>query len=306
MLNLVSPGVSRWGKLNAYFWIMRPTNGVTAGVIIFFAMFLALDVDDIPFDTTSYLLIFISVFFANAHIMVHNDIVDLEIDMINSPHRPLPSKTLSMIEAKIWTVILLTITCITGLIVDFRLNFEFPITLLWFLSNVIIADIYNLIIKKSGIWGNMVVAYVIWSVFIYADIVVNNRLTIVVEAMGLYVFFWILGYEVIKDILDIEGDKAAGIKTIAIRYGPRNAAIAGSILLSVAAIWTIPIILFYDESLFLSFTLIVANFIIMYRSIKLIKNPNWEYVYRTKKLYKGLRLFAPIGLLLDQIRIFVF
>ena len=294
------------GKLNAYFWIMRPTDGVAGGVIIFFAMFLALDVDDTPFDPAPYLLIFISVFFANAHINVHNDIVDLESDTINSPHRPLPSKTLSMNEAKIWAIILFIICCVIALIVDFSLNFAFPFTLVWFLSNVIIGDIYNLTIKKSGIWGNMVVAYVIWSLFIYADVVVNNRLTIVVQAMGLYVFFWILGYEVIKDILDIEGDKAAGMKTIAIIYGPRNAAIVGSLLLTVAAIWTIPIIIFYNESLFLSFTLIVANLIIMYRSIKLIKNPSWEYVFQTRKLYKGLRLFAPLGLLLDQIRIFVF
>ncbi len=292
--------VSVQKKLKAYFWITRPLNATTAAVAVFAAMFLALGVDDKPLNPITYTFISLAAFFTTAHSMVHNDIVDLEIDKINSPNRPLPSNIISMKNAKLWAVILIILACSFGLIADSRLDLDFPISFFWALSNAFILDIYNLYIKKSGIWGNLVIGYNVWALFIYADIVVNTGLTLQVESIGLYAFFWNWGREVIKDIIDIEGDEAAGVKTIAVRFGARGGAIVGSSLLGIAIIWTIPIIFYPEESLFLPVALSFINIIIVYRSIKLIKNPSKDYAFTTKLLYLKLMLLAVIGLSLDQ------
>ncbi|MHA2033638.1 MAG: UbiA family prenyltransferase, partial [Candidatus Kariarchaeaceae archaeon] len=209
-------------RLKAIIRLTRPINSITAGVAVIAALFLALDAEDEPFDALSYLLIASAAFLTTAHAMVHNDIVDFEIDTINAPHRPLPAKMLSIKEAKIWAILLLILACSIGFIVDIRLNFNFPISFFWALSNALILDCYNLFLKQMGIWGNLIVGYVVWALFIYADLVVNQKLTMYIEAIGMYAFFWNWGREVLKDILDIQGDKAGGVKTIAVRFGARG------------------------------------------------------------------------------------
>lgn len=288
-------------KIKAYFWMMRPANCTTAAVAVFAALLIALESDDSLFDPITYLFISLTAFFTTAHSMVHNDIVDIDIDLINSPHRPIPSNIIKMNEAKIWSIILLIIACSMGLLADYRLDLSLPFSLFWAFSNALILDSYNLYFKKSGIWGNLIVGYTVWALFIYGDIIVNQSLTLRVESLGIFAFFWNWGREVIKDIIDIEGDKTAGMKTIAVRFGARGAAIIGSLLFGIAIIGTLPLILFPKDSLFVPYALIIINSIIVYRSIKLIMDPNKEYVYKTKLLYMRLMLLALIGLSIDSI-----
>ncbi|MHA2032376.1 MAG: geranylgeranylglycerol-phosphate geranylgeranyltransferase [Candidatus Kariarchaeaceae archaeon] len=288
-------------RLKAFIRLTRPLNSLTAGVAVVAALFLALDGEDEPFDLLSYLLIASAAFLTTAHAMVHNDIVDFDIDTINAPHRPLPANMLSIKEAKIWAVLLLILACTIGFIVDTRLNFTFPISFFWALSNALILDCYNLFLKQMGIWGNLIVGYVVWALFIYADLIVNQKLTMYVEAIGMYAFFWNWGREVLKDILDIQGDKAGGVKTIAVRFGARGGAIVGTGILSIAVLWTIPMIIFPRGSIFVPVALVILNLIIIYRSVNIIKNLDLQYIYQTKKLYLRLMLLAVIGLSIEQV-----
>ena len=69
-------------------------------------------------DAEWYLYV-VAAIVANAYIeiaMVHNDIIDLEIDTINAPERPLPSGRVSMREAKIFLVVLFVIGTTAGLL----------------------------------------------------------------------------------------------------------------------------------------------------------------------------------------------
>ncbi len=296
----ISYEVGLYDKIKAYLWMMRPATATTTAVAVFAALFLALKLSDDPFDPLTYFFISFAAFCTTAHAIVHNDIVDLDIDLINAPNRPLPAKILSMREAKIWMILLLLAACTAGLIADLRLELDYPISLFWAFTNAMILDVYNIYIKKMGILGNLVVSYVAWSLFIYADIVINNTLTLKVESVGIFAFFWNSSREVLKDIMDIEGDKVAGMKTIAVRYGAKGGAIVASLLISAAVIWTLPLILLLGASLFLKAALIVLNIIFIYRSLKIIKNPDFNYIYRTKLLYLRLMLLAVIGLSLDQ------
>lgn len=288
-------------KLSAFIGLTRPPNSITAGIAVIAALFLALGEDGEPYDAIVYLLIALTAFFVTAHAMVHNDIVDYEADCISSPFRPLPSNVISMKEAKIWSIVLLFGALTTGLLIDLTLNLDFPISFIWALLNALLLDSYNLWFKKSGLFGNVVVAYVVWALFIYADILVSKQFTLRVESIGLYAFFMNWGREVIKGIRDIEGDRTEGVNTIAVRFGAKGAAYVGSGLLGIAILWTLPLILNPIGNAVISLILITFDIIIFYRCVRLIQNPSASNAQSTKRLFLYVMLFAVIILLVNQI-----
>lgn len=293
--------VTAFVKIKALIGLMRPPNSITAAIAVIAALFLALGDDGKPYDGLTYVLIGLAAFFVTSHAMVHNDIVDYDVDCISAPFRPLPSKILTMNEAKVWAGLLFVAALATGLTIDLRLNLSFPISLLWAILNALILDAYNLRFKKSGIFGNMVVAYVVWALFIYADILVSDKLTLRVEAIGLYAFFMNWGREVIKGIRDIEGDRAEGVKTIAVRFGAKGAAYVGGGLLGIGVLWTLPLIINPIGNFVISVILIIFDIVILYRCANLIKNPTAEYAQSTKRLFLYVMLIAVIALLLNQL-----
>jgi geranylgeranylglycerol-phosphate geranylgeranyltransferase len=292
---------NRKQKIDALVGLMRPPNSITAGFAVTTALFLALGKEGDPYNWYTYFLIALTAFLVTAHAMVHNDIIDYEADCISSPFRPLPSKILTMNEAKIWAGFLFIAALTTGLIVDIQLGLSFPISLSWALLNLLILDTYNLWLKKSGLFGNMIVAYVVWALFIYADIIVSHKLTLRVEAIGLYAFFMNWGREVIKGIRDIEGDRQEGIQTIAVRFGANGAAYIGSGLLGLAVLTTIPLIVNPIGNFVIPLILITFNIIIFYRCFNLMRTPTVEYAQSTKRLFLYVMLIALIVLLINQL-----
>lgn len=293
-------------KIKALFWLMRPLNSITASIAVFVASFLALNPNNQPFDFLTYIFIGSAAYFTTAQANTHNDIVDIEVDKINSPERALPSNIISLKEAKIWAIFLFAMAAGSGIIIDIRLDLPIPFSTFWAIFNSLLLDSYNKWFKKSGIWGNMVVAYVVWALFLYSDLLLNRTLTLRTEAIGLYAFFLNWGREVIKGIRDIEGDRDGGVNTIAVRFGARGAAIAGSILLLIGGLWTLPLIFDWSSGFLTPILLIIFNGIVAYRCINLIKDPTPEYATSTKILFLKMMLFALIILSVDQLILYVF
>lgn len=292
---------SQSGKILALIKMVRPPNSITAGIAVVAACLLAINEGEKTFSPLTYLSISGAAFFVTAHAMVHNDIVDFEADKINSPQRPLPSNIISMKTAKLWAIFLFIMACLCGIVIDIQLNLKYPISLGWAILNAGLLDGYNLWFKKSGIWGNMVVGYVVSALFIYADIIVSKRFTLRIESLALYAFFMNWGREVIKGIRDIEGDRTLGVKTIAVRFGAKGGAIVGSLMLFIAVIGTIPLIFDPQGSIAIPYILTVFNTIIVYRCLRLIQHPTVEYATTTKRIFLYLMLLAVIVLMIDQL-----
>ena len=94
--------------MNPYLKITRPVNGITMGMGLLMAYIIAGSLDN-EFPFLGYIYLIIAGFFVTSHAMVLNDIIDLEIDKINAPHRPLPSGAMSVKNAKIYSLVLLGI-----------------------------------------------------------------------------------------------------------------------------------------------------------------------------------------------------
>lgn len=301
---MMSTVVSRKEKISAFFWIMRPLNSITAFVAVLAAMFLA--IEDEPIEALTFFFIGSAAFFTTAQANTHNDIVDIEVDRINSPERALPSGILTLKEAKIWAAFLFIMALVSGIAIDIMLGFNlgWPFSLFWAILNSALLDSYNWKFKKNGLFGNFIVGYVVGALFFYADIVVNGTFTFRIGALGLYAMFLNWGREVVKSIRDIEGDRDGGVKTIGVRYGARAAAIVGSAILMLAIASSLPLIInpiTEGGSLILPVVLIIFDGIIIYKCVKLIKLPDPDYATSMKKLLLKLMLLAVFTVAVDQV-----
>lgn len=288
-------------KISAFYWLMRPLNSTTAAVAVVVALQLAMGGNIIQLSWYTYLFIALTAFLVTAHSMVHNDIVDYEIDKINAPNRAIPSGKVTITEAKIWALFLLLLALFFGYLIDLNIGLSFPFSIFWAGLNIFILDMYNLYLKKSGILGNLIIGYVVLALFLYADIVINTSLTLRTESIGLYAFFLIWGREVYKGIRDIEGDRAHGIKTIPVRFGAKGGAIVGSGIIMIGVLWSIPMILNPFVSIIVPIILIILDTVIIYWCYRIIKDPSSERAQHTKLWLLRSLLIALVILALEQI-----
>lgn len=164
-----------------------------------------------------------------------NDVWDVHKDYINHPERPLPSGQLSPQQGRRFAGVLFGIAAIAAVCLGWKPAslVLFMIPCLWF---------YSQILKISGILGNFVVASIIASLFILAGLVVHHPFAATYPA--LFMFIYQLAKEIIWDIQDAQGDRAAGLITLATRWGPRIAYRVAWILLLVNLL-SIPLALSY-------------------------------------------------------------
>ena len=159
---------------------------------------------------------FLSGFLTSASVMILNDVVDIEVDRINAPNRPLPQGIISVKSAEIFSFILFLLAVFSSLPLSI-LNISIVI-LFW-----ILGVLYNISLKKTGLIGNAIVSLSVAIPFIYGGIVVSNKLSLLIILFSSMAFLTNMGREIIKGIADIRGDEQKGINTLPVRIGPKNA-----------------------------------------------------------------------------------
>lgn len=176
------------------------------------------------------ILVFITLLLAAAGYII-NDYFDLNIDRINKPSRMILGKLIEARQGILLHWILNGIAVMLGFFLAYRvgtlkLGLVFPIIagLLW---------MYSARYKRSFLIGNVVVsllsALVVLVVWLFEYYLLHNllnkltvdltKLNVVVGFYAAFAFLVSLVREIVKDIEDIEGDTAAGCKTIPVRLG---------------------------------------------------------------------------------------
>ena len=179
---------------------------------------------------------FMAGFLLLAASMVLNDYFDREIDRINEPERPIPAGVIKPAEALSFSLILAAIG-------------------FWFAGNsgvgalviatvsVIIMVLYNSRLKKTGLLGNALVSTNVAIPFVYGGFVVGSP-TWSLGIFSLLAFLSSIGREIVKGIVDVSGDTARGVKSLAATKGNAKAAKYGAALFVAAvALSGLPLIL---------------------------------------------------------------
>jgi len=264
----------------AYFVIIRPTNCVITSIAILVGAWVGRGLQFSPPLMLAAIIGCLVCAFGN----VVNDLQDIEIDKINNPKRPLASGQLDKKNAKIFALFLFIISSL----------FSISLGVLPFLLVVgvlILLFLYALYFKKI-IFGNFVVALIAGLSFIFGGLVTENPWAII---PFLFSFFIHWPREVIKDIIDIKGDKSVGVVSLPIALGVAKSSNISALCLAILCIiLPLPFVFKVLSLRYILVVLILAYPLVIYAIFRLLKNPDKAGL---KTLSHLLKISMAIGII---------
>jgi geranylgeranylglycerol-phosphate geranylgeranyltransferase len=273
-------------KVGGYIRLMRPINCLMMG----FAVIVGVALASPQFSNIIWLNLFygyVTGFMLTAESMALNDYYDREIDAINEPTRPIPSGLIKPREALAFAFILTAVGFVAAYLTSVLC---FVVALIAWM--VFVA--YTTVGKRSGLPGNFLVSTCVAIPFVYGSITVINEVKLNVLIFVSMAFLSNTGREITKGIVDVKGDKAQNVKTLSVRYGEKNAAIAAAFFyISAVLLSLIPWILGLVSSIFIPFV-VMTDFGLVSSSFMLLRNYSRENARKVKNI---VLLWFIIGLL---------
>jgi len=209
---------------------------------------------------------FLTGFTLTAASMAINDYYDRDIDAINEPKRPIPSGAIKPKEALAFTFFLTAIGLITAYLTSIS-------CLILAIISWAISVSYTTVGKRSGLPGNFLVAACVAVPFIYGSLAVAGTIELNVVIFASMAFLSVTGREITKGIVDVQGDRAQNVKTLAVRSGEKTAAHTAVIffllaaalspiplLLDLVSFWFIPLVAATDIGLAASAFMLLKNY----------------------------------------------
>ena len=214
-------------QILAFIRLIRPLNGFITALSVCVG---ALTAGDFPPDL-NILLAATSASLVAAAGYAFNDVVDLNIDRLNRPARPLPAGRLSLKTATLGAQFL----ALLGLFMAWWLN-----PTLGFFASVVAGSLflYSVYLKVKPLWGNLMVAVLAASAFPYGALAAGIWGRSWIPA--LFAFLFHLGREIVKDLEDLEGDRRNGAQTLPIQWGPARS----GMLATIVFLFLAPVVLF--------------------------------------------------------------
>ena len=194
-------------QIIAYIKITRPLNVV----ITFFVVVVAILISQKE-QTDFYVILLASITAAlvAAAGNIVNDIFDIETDKISHQDRVLVLGKISKTEA--WTEYILLNSI--SIVISVSLAVKLMVVVL---GTIILLYIYSAALKKLPLIGNLTIAFLTGLTFIYGGYAAGNPVAAIVPAV--FGFLINLIREIVKDILDIEGDNKLNYRTLPIKFG---------------------------------------------------------------------------------------
>lgn len=197
-------------SVSAFVRITRPHNAVVAGFTALIGYLVATGTLILP-----SLLLAAIVALITAAGNVINDVYDIDIDRINRPERPIPSGAISLSGAKIYAVALFA----GGIALA---TLTTALCLLIALANALILILYAAWLKRRPGIGNVAVAYLTASVFLFGGAFAGIEGLIQNISLAAIAFLATLAREILKDAEDVDGDAAGGARTLPMIVGIRR------------------------------------------------------------------------------------
>jgi len=198
-------------------------------------------------QTDFWLLILVTVMITAGGYII-NDIYDRKIDAVNRPDRVIVGRLMPKNRAITWYVVFFLAGLLPAAYLAFVIHDVAQLSI--YPAAVLLLWLYAYRLKKSLLWGNVVVALFcafVPGILLYAErdelLKISDpasyRLLITLFAVyGVMAFVLTFWRELIKDLEDLKGDRAAGANTFPARFGvhtSRRIALAIGLLLTAAA-----------------------------------------------------------------------
>lgn len=270
-------------KLGGLVEIVRPVNSVMLGLAIIVGAAVTGGASILG-SPLKLLLSFVTGFCMTGAAMAVNDYYDREIDAVNEPGRPIPSGRVTPSEALYLTAALSAV----GLGASYMISLN---TTLVAAFSWVVMMIYSAWGKRTGFLGNLMVSACISLPFIYGGLLTGSVSTSLY--FSLMAFLSNTGREVTKGIVDVEGDRGAGVNTVAVSKGPRTASLVASAFYVAAAVASIiPYALRLVSAWYMPFVA-ATDIGLIYSAYSLSKEPTRE---NSRMVKNRILVFMLVGL----------
>lgn len=258
--------------IKGYFMIIRPVNCAITFVSVLVGAWIGRGIFFSPTLLLAGMIGFIACAFGN----VVNDLNDIEIDKINNPQRPLPSGQVDKKNVKLLAFLFFIISIIGAISLGIAAFFLV-------LGVLVLLILYATHLKKTT-WSNFIVALIAGLSFILGGLVAGDLYCII---PFIFSFFIHLPREIIKDVIDMKGDKSMGIASLPIVLGVKQSYNISALLLGILCILLpLPFILNVLSAVYMLVVLLFAYPIIIFTILKLSKSPNEGELNRLSNLLK--------------------
>ena len=237
----------------ALFKIIRPVNSLAAGLAAVVAFLIATG----AFVPSALLLVPVVALIAGAGNTI-NDYFDVEIDLINRPERPIPSGRVTRESALVLAVLLF----LAGIGISFILP---PICIAFAVGNSVILAMYAWHLKRTVLIGNLTVSYLAGSMFLFGGGLAGWQGLVANLPIATITFLAMIARELLKDAEDLEGDTAAGARTLPGVVGVRPTVIAALIFVAGAVVASI--VPFYRWGYWYLAGILAVDAIILYAAV---------------------------------------
>lgn len=271
--------------MNPYIEILRPGNALMGAISIILVALIDKTIS-IP-----VVLAMLAVFFETAAGNVINDYFDYKIDLINKPDRPIPSGRISLKNGRNYGYFLFFMGTVCGFFISYLTNNWIPFAIVLFADVVLYLYAYKL--KSTPLLGNLTVGFMTGFGFVFGGFSINNPTIIMTSIfLGFFALVMTTAREIIKDIEDIEGDKADGARTLPILIGAKKPAILAAILIVVDSALC-PLLYYYHVFGILYLPVIaIAVVLFIYSTIIILKSQEREVAAKASKNLKIGMLIA--------------
>lgn len=217
---------------------------------------------------------------------IFNDVCDRDCDIVNAPHRPIPSGAVTPKAASVFALILAAI----GMAFSVPLGARGAVVAAF---AVALLAAYDLKLKRIPLAGNLAVSLLGGLAFVYGGIAGGSVERALIPATFAVLFHF--GRELIKDAADIRGDRAAGMHTAATAWGIDTTCRISAVALMTLAVLTVGPFTFglFGIGYFMAVMLGVWP-ILLYASIAPLRNPSERILRRTSFLLKA---DMPVGII---------
>ncbi|HVN48719.1 MAG TPA: geranylgeranylglycerol-phosphate geranylgeranyltransferase [Bacteroidota bacterium] len=277
-------------RFKAYFQLSRPVNVLMAFAAVAVGCWIA---GARIGDAIHVFLAAVSVALVVASANAINDFFDLEIDRINKPERPLPKGILAPRDAlRMWFLCALAAMILNAWIGR--------IALAMIIAAVVVLYWYSAYFKRTALLGNILAAGIIaWMIFLYSGVVAGNLERSIVPA--LFAFLSNFGRELIKDVEDLDGDRAANANTLPVRYGIASARwfFAGAMMMLI--ITTIAAIVLHLYNLFFTVFVVPVDGCVLVASIAAWRSSSSQAMHRISTLLKICMVMGLLGIMFGSV-----
>lgn len=210
--------------LKALFKISRPLSTLSGAIAVLLGGYIA---NGFPNAWREIALAALATLLVSASANAWNDYLDIEIDKINQPKRPLPSGLISPREAIIFSISFAILSLMIALFIN---DTAFLIVLF---SNGLLY-VYSWKLKSTVLFGNATVALISALSAIFGGVAAGDPQA--TFWIALTIALAIMGREILKTLADYEGDLHEHCRTVATVWGRRPARIFFYILLAATLI----------------------------------------------------------------------